>query len=67
MKALREARENLPEEPMAGEDTAEVRIRGPDGEVARTFYISDTTQVVLNSGITFKHTDMYLPTGVNCA
>ncbi|KAL9966005.1 hypothetical protein ACROYT_G024011 [Oculina patagonica] len=49
-EALREARENLPEEPLAREDTTQVRIRGPDGEVvSRTFYMSDTTQVLYNA------------------
>ncbi|KAL9977360.1 hypothetical protein ACROYT_G014752 [Oculina patagonica] len=47
-------------EPLASKDTTEVHIRGPDDQVAsRTFYVSDTTQAAFNSGITFKHTDIY--------
>jgi len=48
-KAIREARENLPSEPLESEDTVNIRLRGPDGQVTRrTFYIGDSTQVLLN-------------------
>lgn len=51
LKALREARENLPPEPLSRDDTIDVRVRGPDGQfVRRTFLVTHTSQVIL-SGI----------------
>ena len=45
--AIREALEQLPEEPLENVNTVRIRLRGLQGNtVQRTFYTTDTTEVM---------------------